>query len=181
VPCLRGPLTGAVRVRDQRLDPGMAATLADEVSRDVAGGDPGGSARGDHDVGEVLADTSAATDRLCGARLDVGDSRLVGKRAARSGADVGGFCSGDDEVADASVSSGERGGAEEARVDRDPVEIVRGDSFDCHVDAELNPAFDASRPDVDDDVAESVRACAANGRGHAVDGERPVTSALRAV
>ena len=104
----------------------------------------------------------------------------MSERLAR-GADVSGPGSGDDEVADASVSNGERGGAKEARVDRDGVEIVRGDSFDCRTGAELDPSLNASRPNVDDDVAEPVRTCAADGRVHAVDDERPLASALLAV
>ena len=68
---------GLLRMRDEDLDPGVGAALAEQVPGDVAGREAAEPREREHAVGVVLADAGAAGPRLGGRGRDRGDAPVV--------------------------------------------------------------------------------------------------------
>ena len=64
-------------MRDEDLDPGVRAALAEQVPGDVAGREAAEPREREHAVGVVLADAGAAGPRLGGRGRDRGDAPVV--------------------------------------------------------------------------------------------------------
>ena len=155
-------------VRHQDLDPGMGSTGAEQLTGDVAGGQPQATGDGQQDVREVLADAGALGERLGGRGANGGDvvrvlHELIDALACRErklAALETGVAQVPDQCVEVPVGSGQRCGVEKTAVveqcARGEMVVVRP-TLDHARGEEGHLLGDVWDLDVDHVVAETVR------------------------